>query len=59
MANPLQYSCLEHPLDGGAWWAIACRVVNQPDMIEASLAHALFLLVISQQPKELSITMIL
>ena len=19
--NPLQYSCLEHPMDGGAWWA--------------------------------------
>ena len=20
MANPLQYSCLENPMDGGAWW---------------------------------------
>ena len=20
--NPLQYSCLEHPMDRGAWWAI-------------------------------------
>ena len=19
--NPLQYSCLKNPLDGGAWWA--------------------------------------
>ena len=19
--NPLQYSCLENPVDGGAWWA--------------------------------------
>jgi len=19
--NPLQYSCLEHPVDRGAWWA--------------------------------------
>ena len=19
--NPLQYSCLENPMDGGAWWA--------------------------------------
>ena len=19
--NPLQYSCLEHSMDGGAWWA--------------------------------------
>ena len=21
--NPLQYSCLENPMDRGAWWAIA------------------------------------
>ena len=19
--NPIQYSCLENPMDGGAWWA--------------------------------------
>ena len=19
--NPVQYSCLENPMDGGAWWA--------------------------------------
>ena len=23
LGNPLQYSCLEHPLDRGAWWAVA------------------------------------
>ena len=21
MASPLQYSCVENPMDGGAWWA--------------------------------------
>ena len=21
--NPLQYSCLENPMDGGVWWATA------------------------------------
>ena len=26
--NPLQYSCLETPMDGGAWWA-AVRGVAQ------------------------------
>ena len=26
--NPLQYSCLENPMDGGAWWATVCRVAN-------------------------------
>ena len=24
--NPLQYSCLEKPMDRGAWWAIVYRV---------------------------------
>ena len=26
--NPLQYSCLENPMDGGAWWAAVYRVVQ-------------------------------
>ena len=26
--NPLQYSCLENPMDGGAWWATAHRVAK-------------------------------
>ena len=24
--NPLQYSCVENPMDRGAWWAIVHRV---------------------------------
>ena len=24
--NPLQYSCLEYPMDRGAWWAAVHRV---------------------------------
>ena len=24
--NPLQYSCLENPMDGGAWWSTVHRV---------------------------------
>ena len=28
--NPLQYSCLENPMDGGAWWAAVHRVVKSP-----------------------------
>ena len=27
-SNPLQYSCLENPMDRGAWWAIVHRVTN-------------------------------
>ena len=26
--NPLQYSCLENPMDGGAWWATAHGVMK-------------------------------
>ena len=26
--NPLQYSCLENPMDRGAWWAIVPRVAK-------------------------------
>ena len=26
--NPLQYSCLENPKDGGAWWALVHGVTK-------------------------------
>ena len=26
--NPLQYSCLENPMDRGAWWTIVHRVAK-------------------------------
>ena len=26
--NPLQYPCLENPMDGGAWEATVCRVAK-------------------------------
>ena len=26
--NPLQYSCLENPMDGGAWWATVYGVTK-------------------------------
>ena len=28
VGNPLQYSCLENPVDGGAWWAAVHRVAK-------------------------------
>ena len=27
-SNPLQYSCLENPMDGGTWWATVHRVAK-------------------------------
>ena len=28
MGNPLQYSCLENPMDRGTWWATVYRVAK-------------------------------
>ena len=28
IGNPLQYSCLENPVDRGAWWAAVHRVTQ-------------------------------
>ena len=32
--NPLQYSCLEDPMDRGAWWATVHRVIKESDTTE-------------------------
>ena len=32
--NPLQYSCLENPMDGGAWWATVHGGHKELDMTE-------------------------
>ena len=29
--NPLQHSCLENPMDRGAWWATVCGVTKESD----------------------------
>ena len=36
--NPLQYSCLEDPMDSGAWWARVLRV-TESDMTEHTHTH--------------------
>ena len=33
--NPLQYPCLENPMDRGAWWATV-HSVTQSDVTEAT-----------------------
>ena len=30
--NPLQYSCLENPVDRGAWWGTVHGVTRESDM---------------------------
>ena len=32
--NPLQYSCLENPVDRGAWWVTVHGVAKESDMTE-------------------------
>jgi len=32
--NPLQYSCLENPMDRGAWWATAYRITEEQDVTQ-------------------------
>ena len=36
--NPLQFSCLENPMDRGAWWATVHRVANSWTQTEATFS---------------------
>ena len=38
--NPHRYSCLENPMDRGAWWATAYGVTKEPDMTEFARMHS-------------------
>ena len=38
--NPLQYSCLENPMDGGAWWATVRGVAKRRTRLSDSTLAA-------------------
>ena len=38
--DPLQYSCLENPVDGGAWWAAVHRVTQSQTGLKRLAAAA-------------------
>ena len=38
--KPLQYSCLENPVDGGAWWAAVHRVTQSQTRLKRLSLHA-------------------
>ena len=48
--NPLQYSCLENPMDGGAWWATVHEVAKS----QARLSDFTFTFIICIQSNVLS-----
>ena len=39
--NPLQYSCLENPMDRGAWWATVNGVANSQTRL-SDLTYLIF-----------------
>ena len=38
--NPLQYSCLENPMDRGAWWATVHGVAKSLTQLKRLNTHA-------------------
>ena len=38
--NPLQYSCLENPMDRGAWWATVHGVAKSQTRLKQLSRHA-------------------
>ena len=38
--NSLQYSCLERPMDRGAWWATACSITKSQRWLKWLSTHA-------------------
>ena len=43
LGNPLQYSCLENPMDRGAWQVIVRRVEKSQTQLKLLSVHARFL----------------
>ena len=55
--NPLQYSCLENPMDRGAWWATVHRVAKSQTQLSnftfTSLSFSLTLIFSATPPLKL------
>ena len=39
IGNPLQYSCLDNPMDRGTYWAMSPRGLKELDTTECLCAH--------------------
>ena len=51
--NPLQFSCLENPMNRGAWWTAVSRAA-QSDMTEVTQQQQYFLMLSSQTGRKQS-----
>ena len=49
--NPLQYSCLENPMDGGAWWATVHGVTKSQTQL-SGFTHSLIIKEDNSQKKK-------
>ena len=48
--NPLQYSCLENPMDGGAWWATVYGVAKSRTRLSDFTFMMVLFLVFKESP---------
>ena len=48
--NPLQYSCLENPRDGGAWWAAVCGVTQSRTRLTRLSSSSIPIIITSALP---------
>ena len=48
--NPLQYSCLENPMDRGAWWAIVHGIKKSRTGLKRLSTHAILIVYTCQSP---------
>ena len=53
--SPLQYSCLENPMDRGAWWAIVHETAKELDTTERLNNKQLYKAACPWTPKQLSL----
>ena len=51
--NPLQYSCLENSMNGGAWWATVHGVTESDTESQSRLSYFTFFLSFTAQPSSL------
>ena len=49
MMTPAQYSCLENPMDGGAWWAAVCGVAQSRTQLKRFSSSSVYMLIPNSQ----------